>query len=508
MITNDKIKSSIEIGEILVARGKKKVSMCHGCFDLIHPGHIRYFDFSKRNADILVVSVTTDKHVNKGELRPYIPQNLRMEQLAALQVVDYVCLSEFETADHVLEDIKPDYYIKGIEYENSTGRARERLEIEKSIVEKYGGQIVYANDPVVMSSTKILSDKAHEIEKEKIRFLLKNNNVSFDFITSIIEEFKNERILVVGETIIDRYHYCKYAGCSSKDPIITLNHDHTDEFLGGAYVVAKHFQKFCGNVTLLTCANEKDFPQEIFTKVINISKTITKDRYLSLNGQKLLKVDYLDNKEISIEAKNKLIQYFEKIIKTVDIVVFSDFGHGFLTQSIIDELLKKIPEKVFVVADVQDRMHDYFQINSVKKYKGISLITPNEKEARISFGDSTSGITSLARKILEETNNRYIILKMGKNGLMAMKRQQKREDYQIYQNYISLNTFESNPIDTVGCGDSVLCAGTLALSVTNNIFVATILANAAGGIMSTKRGNELYSKEEFIEYVKNIGLWG
>jgi rfaE bifunctional protein kinase chain/domain/rfaE bifunctional protein nucleotidyltransferase chain/domain len=514
--TLTKIKTADELSVIVTCFGNKKVALCHGCFDVLHIGHVRSFIFAKRNADILIVSVTADKHVSKGDLRPYIPQQLRMEQVASLQVVDYVCLSEFETSANVLDKIKPDFYVKGIEYENSTGRAKERLLEEQKMVEKYGGKLIFSNDPVVMSSTKILTERSQDIELEKIKFLLKQNNITLQHVLNVIEKFKNKKVLVIGETIIDRYHSCKYTGCSSKDPILTLNHTKTDEYFGGAFVVANHFKRFCESVDFITCCNE-DYKDKIsneydkdkhgIVNTVEIEKTIIKERFLS-GKQKLIKVDYLDNKDLSQKSKERLVDLVTHYMNNIDIdiVVFSDFGHGLLSQQTIDELLDLCKGK-FVVADTQDRIHDYMIHNNLQKYHDIDLITPTEREARVSFADSTSGETSLARKIVEELNAKYIIFKMGKNGLIAMERQKNREDYQIDKNYVAMSAVEKNAIDPVGCGDSVLCAATLSLLTTKNIFLATLLANAAGGIMATKMGNELYTKEEFIKYIENLSIW-
>ena len=74
---------------------KKKVAMCHGCFDLVHPGHIRHLSYAKSKADILVTSLTADHFITKGIYRPHVPQQIRAESLAALEMVDYV-LQTFE----------------------------------------------------------------------------------------------------------------------------------------------------------------------------------------------------------------------------------------------------------------------------------------------------------------------------------------------------------------------------------------------------------------------------
>ncbi len=71
----------------------KKVSHCHGCFDLMHPGHIKYFQVSKEMGDVLVVTVTPDVYVDKGPDRPVFNQTLRAESIAALECVDYVAIN-------------------------------------------------------------------------------------------------------------------------------------------------------------------------------------------------------------------------------------------------------------------------------------------------------------------------------------------------------------------------------------------------------------------------------
>ena len=96
-------KKILTIDKLLKAIGrfprKKnfKVAMCHGVFDLVHPGHIRHLSYAKSKTNKLIVSITSDYHIKKAELRPYVPQNLRAENLAALEFVDYVIIDSNET---------------------------------------------------------------------------------------------------------------------------------------------------------------------------------------------------------------------------------------------------------------------------------------------------------------------------------------------------------------------------------------------------------------------------
>ena len=99
-------------------KNKKKIVLCHGVFDLLHIGHIKHFEAAKSFGDILVVSVTPDKYVNKGPLRPAFNEKLRLEALAALNVIDCVVLNSTPTAVNVIQRLRPNIYCKGLEYKN------------------------------------------------------------------------------------------------------------------------------------------------------------------------------------------------------------------------------------------------------------------------------------------------------------------------------------------------------------------------------------------------------
>ena len=115
-----KIKSPQELREILGAHPrKKKAIMCHGTFDLVHPGHIRHLIYAKSKADILITSLTADVHIYKANFRPFVPQDLRAMNLAALEVVDYVIIDENPTPIENIKVIQPDLFAKGYEYSKS-----------------------------------------------------------------------------------------------------------------------------------------------------------------------------------------------------------------------------------------------------------------------------------------------------------------------------------------------------------------------------------------------------
>ena len=128
---------------------------CHGCFDLMHPGHIKHFQAAKKMGDVLVVTISPDEYVDKGPGRPVFPQQLRAESIAALECVDYVAVNKWATAENTIRLLKPDIYVKGQEFENledATGKIQKEFKVIKEI----GARIEYTNE-IVFSSTKLLN---------------------------------------------------------------------------------------------------------------------------------------------------------------------------------------------------------------------------------------------------------------------------------------------------------------------------------------------------------------
>lgn len=151
-----KIKVLEELSQIIkkLKSEGKKVVLCHGCFDLMHPGHIKYFQAARNMGDILVVTLTPDIYIDKGPGRPVFNQDLRAESIAALECVDYVAVNKWPTAEETLRLLRPDIYVKGQEFENledKTGKIQKEYEVLKEI----GAEMRFTHE-IVFSSTKLL----------------------------------------------------------------------------------------------------------------------------------------------------------------------------------------------------------------------------------------------------------------------------------------------------------------------------------------------------------------
>jgi len=113
-----KICTTTEIAGVVtnIRHNGETIALCHGVFDLLHPGHFQHFKEASNLADFLIVSITADAFVNKGPGRPLFSHEIRANTLAALEMIDYVIISEQTTAETIINLIKPDYYVKGSDY--------------------------------------------------------------------------------------------------------------------------------------------------------------------------------------------------------------------------------------------------------------------------------------------------------------------------------------------------------------------------------------------------------
>lgn len=141
----------------LIARLKKqgkRVGLCHGGFDLLHPGHVKHFESAKKLCDVLIVSVTSDRFVvaRKGEGRPIFPDTLRAYMVASLSMVDWVVITDFKLGVDVIRALKPSLYIKGPDF---IGKQTPGITAEREAIIAVGGTMAYTKDPK-LSTTEII----------------------------------------------------------------------------------------------------------------------------------------------------------------------------------------------------------------------------------------------------------------------------------------------------------------------------------------------------------------
>ena len=161
-----KIRTAAEIAAAIGAPPRKrKAIMCHGVFDVVHPGHLRHLLYAKDKADILIASLTADAHIAKGTHRPHVPQDLRAINLAAFEMVDYVLIDPNDKPLENIATIRPDFFAKGYEY--VAGGMPPKTAEEAAIVQAYGGEILFTPGDVVYSSSKLIDAAPPALRDEK-----------------------------------------------------------------------------------------------------------------------------------------------------------------------------------------------------------------------------------------------------------------------------------------------------------------------------------------------------
>ena len=182
----------------------KKIILCHGVFDLVHPGHIIHFEEAKKMGDVLVVSITATAYVRKGPGRPYFDDQMRLKFLSAIACIDYVMLSESYTVDDIIETVEPDLYVKGEEYAKPEDDITGKIQEEIDLVRKHGGDIAYTTGQVFIS-TRLINHALPALTDEVREFAAGfSQHYSMVDIRSLAERMNDLKVLVIGDTILEK----------------------------------------------------------------------------------------------------------------------------------------------------------------------------------------------------------------------------------------------------------------------------------------------------------------
>jgi len=499
-----KIKTVEELAKIIGPRPRQStVIMCHGTFDIVHPGHLRHLIYAKGKADVLVASVTADVHILKADHRPYVPQELRAQNLAALEMVDYVIIDRNPTPIESIRFLQPDYFAKGYEYFSEGIPLRTQEEIET--LESYGGEMVFTPGDIVYSSSKLIEMQAPKIAVEKLLALMESEGIDFADLRKALHSLSDLKVHVVGDTIVDVYSHCTLLGGAPKSPTFSVKLEQSDLFTGGAGVVARHVRAAGAQVVFSTVLGDDDIKnfalRELETAGIECEAiidrarpTTRKERFIADN-YKLLQVDRVDNRPISNRILKSLC---DAIAETeADIVIFSDFRHGIFNKHTIARFQERIPSSALKVADSQVSN----RWGNILDFTDFNLLTPNEREARFALADQDSVVRPLASELFRQARCKNLILKLGERGIIGY-----RSPGPMPREFFTIDSFVDNLVDPIGAGDALLAYAALALAVTGNIVVASILGSVSAAITCERQGNVPVTPLEAEEKINDLEL--
>ena len=486
---------------------EKTIALCHGVFDLIHPGHVIHLEQAKMMADVLVVSITAAQYVRKGPGRPYFDDEMRMKVLSALECVDYVMLSEGYTADDTIESVKPDIYVKGEEYAKSEDDITGKITEEKTQVEKHGGRIAFTTGDV-FSSTRLINtamsgltdEVRHFMEDFKLRHSLKE-------IKGYVEKISKLNVLVVGDVIIDKYTYCNVQGIMSKDMGYSARVSRTEEYLGGAIAITRHLATFTNNITLLSIVGNEEsvrrrFLDELADQVhLNLVysqevPTIVKHRYLTHNEKredykKIFAVNNIpDNMLYEKEAYRNFKENLKTEVAKYDVVFLCDFGHGLVDREVMDIIQK---DAKYLVLNCQTNSSNK-GLNIITKYTRADAFTLDQQELKLAFPecsmDENSGLMKLADHL-----NWMGWLTRGSKGAWGICEGKVQE----------CPAFTLTVKDTIGAGDAFFAVAGIFAAVGAPTEVGTFVGNIGGALGANIVGNkDAVEKVNVLKYASTL----
>lgn len=482
------------------------VVQCHGCFDIVHPGHVRYLEFARRQGDLLVVSLTGDAQVGKGEDRPYIPQDLRAENLAALEFVDLVYINPDATAVNLLGQVRPDIYVKGAEYEHSRD---PRFEEERRVVESCGGRIIFSSGDVVFSSTHLIGRIAAG-EGEGVRLALTCSRYGVDqtALRDLCARFSDRRVVVIGDVLLDRYVDCDAVGVASEAPVMSLTQLQERTYVGGAGIVARHLAALGAEVTLVSRAGVDPASGEVRVtldregvrhELLPLHTPLPQKTRFLADDVKLFKLDQVHHRPLDSKEEEDACRTLMNVSRGADAVIICDFGCGMITGRLLARVLPQLRKNVpFLAADVSGKRANLLH------FREVDLLCPTEREMRAALNDYDAGLSNAVWQLLNLTQVRQTIITLGKRGLVTFERPTAAPGAPGWAGRLrseALPSFAPHAVDALGAGDALLATATLALTGGANLVQAAYLASGAAALEVITPGNVPVLRERLMMWI-------
>lgn len=488
----EKFKPLHELSELLesLRNDGKKIVHCHGIFDLLHVGHIRYLEHAKKMGDTLVVTITQDQYVNKGPNRPAFTEHLRAESLAALDCVDYVAINQWPTAVETIKFLKPNFYVKGSDYKDSKDDITGKIKDEAETVQSIGGEIRFTED-ITFSSSHLINSIIPSFDEETNRYLHDfRRKYSPDYILNLIENLQNLKVMVVGEAIIDEYVYCESLGKSGKESVLVMKYLSREQYAGGALAIANHLADFCDSVSLACYLGaektEEDFVRNSLKANVDPlfvykseSPTIVKRRFVdSYSLAKLLGVYELNDELLNPDEENILCNILKEQLPEYNVVIVADYDHGLLTPKVIDLLTNK---SRFLAVNTQINAAN-MGFHTISKYAHADYVCIHEGEIRLDRRSRKGDLKDLICVLASRMGDPSIMITRGSHGSLF---------YRKDEGFTACPAFAVKVVDRVGAGDAVLAltsvmsADSVPADVIN--FVGNLVGADAVSIVGNKR---------------------
>jgi cytidyltransferase-like protein len=471
----------------------KKIVQCHGAFDLIHLGHLIHFEEARTLGDILVVTLTADRHITKKRAVTFREQD-RARQVAALNLVDYVAIVDEPTALSAIDALHPDVYVKGPEYADLALDKSRSIYHETRLLESYGGRIYFTSGET-FSSTKLshfllaAPDAAQRnplLQNDRVRFRdVSDRGFKLEQLKLFVAKASTLRVCVIGETIIDEWVDVSLTNLSTQSRCVAGLETGRVRQVGGVGIIGLHLANFVKDVHCITNGLSGELPSNL--RVTNVVPgQIVETRFVDRDsGHPVFKSKTRDLANGVVDIAERFDDY--------DLVLIADFGHGLLQPKILNE---KIAERrravVGAMAQVNSSNYGY---NLPIKYVGADYYSLNRTEAELCLHERDLSLADLVDRSASLLRSPAIAVTDGAHGLMV----------KVGDTSYALPPLSVSTVDTIGCGDAHFALSSVAVCLGMPAGLIALVGSIGAAAMSQRRCNESpVSEPEFLTIGKIV----
>jgi len=474
---------------------------CHGVFDLLHIGHIRYLQAARQLGDLLIVTVTADSFVNKGPHRPAFEQRLRAEALAALDCVDHVCINHYPTAMEALRQLRPNVYVKGAEFRDHKTPELLREEAEAAAL----GVRVEFIDEFRSSSSSLINNYLSPFSEEADQYLLKfrQQRTAADMLGRLAQA-GDLRVLVVGEGILDEYVTCSTMGQSPKSPNVVGRFLSQERYLGGALAIANHLAGFCRDVRLIGLLGQQQTEEEWIRAQLRSdveprfvlkagAPTIVKRQYREVYfANTLFELNYLSEAPLADAEADLLDEWLRDEVAQADLVVVADYGHTMLS----GRSIRTICERAKYLAASTPANAANLGYHTISQYPRADYVCLAEHDLRLDRRSRSGELASLLQQAAQLLHAGKSAVTTGSKGCLC---------YGPEAGFAQAPSLATRVVDRFGAAEAFLAVTSLCAAVGLPLEELAFLGNVAGAEAVSVMGKSRFLEEGvFRRHVESL----
>jgi sugar/nucleoside kinase (ribokinase family) len=448
-------------------RQGKTVTQVRGLFDLLGREDVaRLRDLVTEGNRCIVITITG----SGASSAPLLDARIRAATVASLPFVHAVGIEGALTREECAEIVGADEIVT---WDDADGATKERTGVHDGL-----------------ARAKLVYSRRGSLTPEADAFLdsfCKRHSV--DTVISSLRSLSDLRVLVVGDAIIDEYHFVRPYGMPLKSPVIAAQFEHAEVYAGGALAVANHLAGFCKEVHLVTALGADDSRETFIRETLlpNVdpkffyrpnAPTTAKRRYLThFLVQKLFELGIFDERPLPASVDAALATHLGATCADYDLVVVADFGHGCLSQSSIDAISANAR---FLAVNTQLNSVNY-GYHVVTRYKKVDYVCIDENEMRMACRDRFTPVVDVLPALAASLEADIVTVTRGHHGSLT---------YDKSGTLVTVPILSQQVVDTIGAGDAYLAVTAPCVQQRVDPEVVGLIGNAVGALAVRILGNK------------------